>query len=109
MKSALPFFAGLLLGLCGCAETRDTIVQDTKTSPIGRLVSGDIEAGEYFQAVEEANIESREREERERNYSDSTKAYNTETGRYEYVPRDTQQKWNDEKQRWEFTPVKKRD
>ena len=34
-----------------------------------------------------------------------TRAYNTKTGSIEYVPEGTVQKWNEENQRWEFSPI----
>ena len=36
---------------------------------------------------------------------DSIRVYNTKTKRYQYVERDTAQNWNEEEQRWEYTPT----
>jgi hypothetical protein len=92
-----------LLALGGCA-TGD----GQSGSPTGALLRGRIAPDQYLREVERANIETREQEQREFN-RENTRAYNTRTGRYEYVPADTQQYWNEHAKRWEFTPVEPRD
>lgn len=96
---------GLALGfVAGCSSTVDTIGQGLRESPTGRLIRGEIALDEYDDALTEANVEAREREQFEVNRQ-TTRAYNTATGQVEYVPEDTQQVWNEEMQRWEFTPA----
>ena len=71
-------------------------------SPTGALVRGEIAADEYLGAVREANEEARANEQFEVN-REPTRAYNTKTGKVEYIPDGASQKWNEEAQRWEFT------
>ena len=88
--------ACLVLFLGGCATGGD--------SPTTALVRGEITADEYLDAIEEANEEERANAQFEFN-KEPTRAYNTKTGRFEYVPEGTSQSWNEDTQRWEFTPV----
>lgn len=89
-------FACLVLFLGGCATGGD--------SPTTALVRGEITADEYLDAIKEANEEDRANAQFEFN-KEPTRAYNTKTRQFEYVPEDTTQSWNEETQRWEFTPV----
>lgn len=97
-----------LLALGGCSSGNGPISEGLRNSPSGSLISGEIGPGEYLDRVEEANAQDREAARLEFN-RDDTRAYNTFTGKVEYVPKDTQQYWNDKKQRWEFTPILDRD
>lgn len=90
-----------LLG--GCASGEGTIAEGFRSSPTGQLLRGDIPADQYFREVARANEETRQREQFEIN-RDPTRAYNTQTGKVEFVPQDTQQYWNSRTRRWEFTP-----
>ncbi len=97
----LPNAAGLLLllgaaFLAGCATGSE--------SPTTALVRGELSADEYLEAIKDANEEERANAQFQFN-KEPTRAYNTNTGRFEYVPEGTTQSWNEETQRWEFTPV----
>lgn len=83
------------LAFSGCAS------QD---SPTSALVSGEITADEYLEAVRKANQEDRTADQLALD-QEPVRAFNTKTGRVEFVPENTSQKWNEEKQRWEFTPI----
>jgi hypothetical protein len=97
----LTLFAGLLL--TGCA-TYDR--EDPETgSPTGALLRGELASDEYIEALEEANEASRAGQQFEIN-REPTRAFNTRTEQVEYVPEGTDQRWNEEKQRWEFTPIR---
>lgn len=89
----------LSLGLLGCSSP-----PTGEASPTVRLLRGDLGANQFAGAVTAANTESRAAEQFEVNRV-PTRAYNTTTGRYEYLPEDTQQRWNEAEKRWEFTPV----
>lgn len=86
------------LGLAGCAGGPEP----AHPTPLGSLLSGTIAPEEYLQEVEQANRAAQEQERLDFN-RETERAYNTRTGRYEYVPRDTTQRWNPETGRWEFT------
>lgn len=96
--SALVIVSALFSG----CTTQDA-GQSFRDTPMGGLIAGQTYPDEYLQKVEEANIQAREAEKLERN-SPTERALNTATGRYEYVPKDTKQRWNEQEQRWEFTP-----
>lgn len=104
------FFArvGSLLFLAavvsGCASLSDTVRDGWRESPTGSLVRGDIAPGEFLGAVTRANEEARRREQFEFN-RDRNRAYNRKTGRIEHVPEGADVTWNEETERWEFTPV----
>ncbi|MGC9450930.1 MAG: hypothetical protein ACP5I4_05725 [Oceanipulchritudo sp.] len=94
----------LLVAGCGTMEPTDGMTRSQ--SPTQALVRGEITADQYLDAVTAANQEARANEQFEVN-KEPTRAYNTRTGRIEYVPEGTVQKWNEETQRWEFTPVER--
>lgn len=85
-----------LIFLSGCANYE-------ADSPTVRLFRGEIHADEYRDAVAHTNERQRAQEAFETNRV-PTRAYNTRTGRFEFVPQDTVQAWNPDTQRWEFTP-----
>jgi hypothetical protein len=98
----LLFPAALVLSGCGTMEPTDGLGKSR--SPTQALVRGEITADEYLGAVRQANEEARADDQFEVN-KEPTRAYNTQTGRFEYVPEGTYQKWNEQTQRWEFTPL----
>lgn len=99
----MPFIAtSVLLGGCATSQPEDAFIE-TK-SPTGKLVRGELTAEEYLAAITAANQEARSNEQFELN-KEPTRAYNTKTGRIEYVPEGSIQKWNEQSQRWEFTPI----
>lgn len=88
--------------MAGCASYSS---EEPETgSPTGALLRGDLQSDEYLDAITEANEADRLGQQFEIN-REPTRAYNTRTERIEYVPEGTDQRWNEEKQRWEFTPV----
>lgn len=95
MRSLAFAWFPLCLLCVGCASSN---------SPTAALIRGDIAADQYFDAVSEANRQSNADAAFETN-RDPTRAFNTKTGKFEYVREDTDQSWNEETQRWEFTPV----
>lgn len=101
----MRFFSSILLvGLIassGC--TTQEAGENFRETPIGGLIAGQTYPDEYLRKVEKANIEAQEADALERN-APTERAFNTKTKRYEYVPKDTVQRWNEEAQRWEFTP-----
>lgn len=93
----------LCLLVTGCASTE--YASPPNRSPTGALLRGEIAADNYLEAIKQANVQAREQEQFEVN-KEQTRAYNTQTGRFEYVPEGTIQKWNETNQRWEFTPAR---
>lgn len=94
----------LLLTACASSVDPESGERRQSTSPTGGFLRGELSADEYFGAITEAN----ERDRREQQFlmdKEPTRAYNTKTGRIEYVPEGTVQKWNETNQRWEFTPI----
>jgi len=102
MKSIL-LLATVVLALAGCATQSDTEAT-RRSSPTAALLRGELTTEQYLEAVKQANEEDRRTEQFEAN-KEPTRAYNTRTGRFEYVPEGTIQKWNEQTQRWEFTPI----
>ena len=96
-KLSLLFLLPALLLLAACSS-------DPSISPTGALISGNLKSDEYLGAVKKANEATNEQELFEANRV-PTRAYNTNTGKFEYVPEDTEQFWNEKTKRWEFTPV----
>jgi len=96
-------FALSVVFLTGCSHYQDV----SDSSPTTALLSGKITSKEYFKSVEQANLAQQEQEQFEFN-REPTRAYNTKTGKFEFVPKDSQQKWNENTKRWEFTPVVKK-
>lgn len=102
MKSA-PFLI-LAIAITGCS-TQEFTREDPKTgSPTGALLRGDLTSEEYLKAIADANAANRSEELFLLN-KEPTRAYNTKTQKIEYLPEGTSQKWNEAKQRWEFTPI----
>ncbi len=82
----------------------NSVEEDVRDSSIGSVVTGETtDAESFFGRMRQANIEAREQEERERNL-ETVRAFNLKTGRYEFVPLDSLQHWNEEERRWEFQP-----
>jgi hypothetical protein len=98
----------LAAGMAGCASLSETVRDGWRESPTGSLVRGDIAPGEFLGAVTRANEEARRREQFEFN-RERNRAFNRNTGRIEHVPDDADVFWNEETERWEFTPVAPRD
>lgn len=94
----------LSLFLVGCATADYSEEKPKSGSPTGALLRGELEADDYLEAITEANKESRAFEQFEMN-REPTRAFNTRTQRFQYVPDGTDQEWNEETQRWEFTPA----
>lgn len=104
MKFLIAFlFSLFLLGGCNSPAPRPEESGPSR-SPTGALIRGELSADEYLEAITQANREDRANEQFELN-KEPTRAFNTESQRFEYVPEGTIQKWNEETQRWEFTPV----
>jgi hypothetical protein len=101
-----PIYLLLLVAffLGGCAAKPVREERPTRMSPTQALVRGEIAPDEYLDAIKQANEQDRAKEQFELN-KEPTRAYNTKTGRIEYVPEGTVQSWNEQNQRWEFTPV----
>ncbi len=80
------------------------VAEGVQESPVGSVVSGEITGFEdYIAKVKESNLQARQEKIREMN-QDSVKAFNLDTGNYEYIEADSLQHWNEEKKRWEFRP-----
>ncbi len=94
----------LLLTACASSVDPQTGERRASTTPTGGLLRGELSPDEYFDAITEANERDRQTEQLLLN-KEPTRAYNTKTGRIEYVPEGTVQKWNEAYQRWEFTPI----
>ncbi|MDX2109406.1 MAG: hypothetical protein SFY80_04105 [Verrucomicrobiota bacterium] len=90
--------------LSGCSSTSDSST-GYQGSPIVGLVAGQTYPDEYLQKVEKNNREANAAEKLEHN-KPTERAYNTVSGKYEFVPSDTEQRWNAKEQRWEFTPAR---
>ncbi|MDP0501726.1 MAG: hypothetical protein Q7P63_16655 [Verrucomicrobiota bacterium JB022] len=73
-----------------------------ENSPTGQLLAGELNRDQYLDAITAANEEQRRRDQFEFN-RDPTRAFNPETGEYEFVDEDTRQEWNPDTQRWEIT------
>jgi hypothetical protein len=98
------FVCGTLLFLTACATRERTPNSPRADSPTTALIRGEITADEYLSAIREANEKDRANEAFELN-KEPTRAYNTKTNKVEYVPEGTDQYWNEQTQRWEFTPI----
>jgi len=94
-----------LVLLAGCAAGPVAQERPTRLSPTEAFVRGELAADEYLEAIKEANEQDRAAEQFELD-KEPTRAFNTKTKQIEYVPQGTSQEWNEETQRWEFTPVK---
>ena len=94
----------LLLTACATSVDSETGEPRRSSSPTGGLLRGELSPDEYFGAIAKANERDREEQQFLMN-KEPTRAYNTKTGRIEYVPEGTVQKWSEENQRWEFTPI----
>ncbi|MGA1204235.1 MAG: hypothetical protein ACO3ZW_00270 [Opitutales bacterium] len=104
MWKIILLLSGLILTACASSvDTGDSAAPD-RASPTEALVRGELEPEDYFKALTKANERDRSEEQFLMN-REPTRAYNTKTGRIEYVPEGTTQKWNEEAQRWEFTPI----
>ncbi len=90
-----------LFWFSGCAGFEEI----ENESPTVRMLRGDLDPGEYREAVKQTNERQRAQDALERN-RESTRAFNTKSGKFEFVPQDTKQEWNPETERWEFTPEK---
>jgi hypothetical protein len=107
MKAALlPLLTAFALLLAGCASPPaddGEVAPRRGGSPTGALLRGEIATDEYLEAIADANRQDRANEQFEIN-KEPTRAYNTRSQRFEYVPDGSVQKWNERTQRWEFTP-----
>ena len=92
-RKSILLLAASVLVLTGCASKSSDSEGTRRASPTAALLRGELTTEQYLEAVKDANEE------------EPTRAYNTRTGRFEYVPEGTIQKWNEETQRWEFTPI----
>jgi hypothetical protein len=100
-----PFCCLAVLVLSGCNSPAPTPEQTGPSrSPTSALIRGELTADEYLNAITKANEEDRANEQFELN-KEPTRAYNTKTQRFEYVPEGTTQRWNEDTKRWEFTPI----
>lgn len=101
MKVRLVLFASSILSLlsAGCVG----LGEYETDSPTVRLLRGETSPGQFREDVAHTNERQRAREAFEQNRT-PTRAYNTRTRRFEFVPEDTVQSWNPETERWEFTP-----
>ncbi len=105
MKRATASLTSVLIlwvsAFSGC-ETLDQVAGEAhakRTSVSGEAATLD----ELVRNVEAKNIDDQKEAER-RLRLDTVRAYNKETGRYEFVPKDSIQHWNEEHERWEFVP-----
>jgi hypothetical protein len=96
--------AALFLSACASSVDTGDGEKPERYSPAGALVRGELKPEEYFGAIKKANERDRQEEQFIMN-REPTRAYNTKTGRIEYVPEGTTQRWNEQQQRWEFTPI----
>ena len=92
----------------GCQNPDNSPLKPVATgveeSPFGSVLSGETTGIEgYIAKIKESNEQARQEEKRELN-QDTVKAYNLDTGSYEYVESDSLQHWNEEEKRWEFRP-----
>ena len=88
--------AFLILVACNSVE------EGVRDSSIGSVVTGETSDVEgFFGRMRQANVEAREQEERERN-QETVRALNLKTGRYEFVPLDSLQHWNDDGEALEY-------
>ena len=103
MNRPLIFVSLLLLGAAftvGC-ETGQQGITKSPARAATSSAPNDLEG--FIQKVKRTNEEARDREMREQNV-EAVRAFNRETGKYEYVPLDSLQYWNEKEKRWEFTP-----
>lgn len=99
------FLSCLGILFLGCGSYEFSRENPETGSPTEALLTGKLMADEYLDAVKEANEESRKVQQFEVN-KEPNRAFNTVAKRFEYVPEGTTQKWNENTQRWEFTPIK---
>lgn len=104
MKSLLPvsLFVGLIL--CGPFGCVNKALSPLKGSPLGSVVSGKTRnIDDYLKRVEEKNIED-QREAQFEVGREEERVFNLKSGKYEYLPKDADKRWNEDEQRWEFNP-----
>ena len=82
----------------------EPVAEKVEEAPPTPVVSDEIIGIEgYIAKISESNLQARQEKIREMN-QDTVKAYNLDSGNYEYVETDSLQRWNEEKKRWEFRP-----
>lgn len=101
MRPALLLLVPLALAGCATPLPEDT---NRSQSPTTALIRGELSADEYLEAITKANEDDRANAQFELN-KEPTRAFNTKSQRFEYVPEGTAQRWNETTQRWEFTPI----
>ena len=102
MKFILPVLliaCPILCGLFGCVSKA---LSPLEGSPLGSVVSGETRNVEdYLKRVEEKNIED-QREAQFEVGREEERVYNLKSGKYEYLSKDAEKRWNEDEQRWEF-------
>ncbi len=102
MKFILPVLliaCPILCGLLGCVSKA---LSPLEGSPLGSVVSGETRNVEdYLKRVEEKNIED-QREAQFEVGREEERVYNLKSGKYEYLSKDAEKRWNEDEQRWEF-------
>lgn len=98
------FLCSLIVLGSACLFVGCTSNDLAEASPTVRLFRGQIKPDQYAGELTRANEETRDAEQFDVNRQ-PTRAYNTASGKFEFVPEDTEQHWNEKEQRWEFTPL----
>ncbi len=88
----------LLIGLVGCNSNNTAI----KESPLGSVITGETKTlDKYIGNIKKRNLEDQSSRASEY-FKETIRAYNLRTGKYDFVPKDTLQRWNETEKRWEF-------
>ncbi len=84
----------------GCTTVQQE-ASERSSGPIGSSDAAQIEG--YLERVGSKNAQARAEATREYN-KETVRAFNLKTGKYQYVPADSLQRWNESEKRWEFDP-----
>lgn len=84
----------------GCSTVQEEAKEPT-SGPVGSSDTAQLEG--YLERVGSKNAQARAEETREYN-KETVRAFNLKTGKYQYVPIDSLQRWNETEKRWEFEP-----
>jgi len=103
LRFSLVTLALALIAGCGSVENSPLV-----NNAVVSVLSGESTLDEAGDRIRLANEQAHAEENRELR-EDTVRAYNTKTDEFEFVAFDTVQRWNDEEQRWEFTPIEDED
>jgi len=104
IKPTATLLTTVAIFLTGCQS--GTIRDGIHNSPTAKFLRGETDSEGYYNELKEQNQAHTDQLIAEEN-SDEFRAFNLETGKFEYVDKGFPFKtWNSEKNRWEFYPIR---